>query len=56
MHFPFSKNLSNKKNEQKIKKMSNLGPYSNFGSPNHELSFKLFFGLDRLVFLQNDAM
>jgi hypothetical protein len=46
MQFPFSKNLSKKKNEQKTKKSATLDSILNFGSPNHELSFKLFFGLD----------
>jgi hypothetical protein len=39
-----------------MKKWTILDPSLHFGSPNHELSFKLFLSLNQLVSLQNYAM
>jgi hypothetical protein len=46
-----------KKKELKTKKWATLNPNLHFGSPNHELSLKLFFLVWTNWFsFQNDAM
>jgi hypothetical protein len=47
----------NNEKEQKTKKWATLDPSLHFGSPNHELSFKLLFLVwTDWLSLQNDAM
>jgi hypothetical protein len=50
-----SSNLSNDKKKKTMRKNKKMSLH--FGSPNHELSFKLFFfSPDQLVFPPKDAM
>jgi hypothetical protein len=63
MHLLFSQKLSNKDKrkrwkKKKTKKLATWNPSLHFGSPNHVLSFELFFSLFQTNWfsLQNDAM